>query len=456
MKRVTSHRTNRFATLCLTSILLTGLAGLNSNSSAASTRTIGSQTPIVTPDPNAVTEPANPELQAQQIAAYTEFDTQVMSSTEQFGGFSSKISLGQAGGTITIHRKAGYIASPADVSETKLLNIAISKLQAASLKVVYNSVKFSIADLDPIYTAMPNIAPFDKNVNRYMRWSFNPDTNSVDIGVNGLKQKEVVAAKSLYGDKVRVYETTAVKPLSGCPPARYDCRVNDQNPFAGGLWVQVGQDRKVPCSTAFPFVSDTGVYMLTAGHCLFNKSSRTDRVYMYGPQFNNIVGIITSSLYYGAARRYNYDAAAIHAAGTFTGQVWVGGTNKGLVSSHSYTVGAYGIRASGIAPPQGTIVYTDGSKSGQHRAVTQEFQGCDQGNGFQKSCGVQNISPYTKGDTICQSGDSGGPVWIYSGSGLVTAVGIIKGGSGADCNYTRVAEVLHDFRGTILTGPYPG
>ena len=213
----------RLAILLTVSFSASGVAITNANAAT-------------TVDPNASVEPANPRLLAAQFAAYTALNESVLGNGDSTAGFSSTFVLGQPGGRIVIHRKAGAI-TPMNAAT----DAAISSITSTGISVAYDSVHYSLSDLNPIYTAMPDIPPFNEHPNRYMKWEFDPDSNTIRIGVNGLRPGEDAAASTLYGGRVQVYETPAVKLYSAnpCAPQNADCRVNDVNPYYGGDLMQI-------------------------------------------------------------------------------------------------------------------------------------------------------------------------------------------------------------------------
>ncbi len=150
--------------------------------------------------------------------------------------------------------------------------------------------------------------------------------------------------------------------------------------------------------------------------------------------------------YYTQYVQNGLDAAIVggqgHTGVTYTGWSWIEGVNTTTAQPIAYAqdVGA------------GINLYFSGSYGGQAQGITVGSPGCFWDDKGLYTCSVQEVSPVGTG-SLCQGGDSGGPVYAPSSTpGKLIAIGIIKGGNGTDCFYTQISPILNSWSSTIATG----
>jgi hypothetical protein len=198
--------------------------------------------------------------------------------------------------------------------------------------------------------------------------------------------------------------------------------------FDGDLIFHVGAG--VTCTSGFNLIgSGGGQYMVTAGHC----GSGTWKTHA------STVG--NTSLNYLTATSGN-DFQITYLAGGGLGVVWTNGTNTAPVTG-------------ALFPAVGAPITFNGGITGEVRGVT--VQAVSQSQCFSDpSTGgticATNLTKAEKSGTVCQPGDSGGPVYSHTPSANVLAVGIIEGGDGSTCYATQIDHIAFITGRSLLTG----
>jgi hypothetical protein len=270
-----------------------------------------------------------------------------------------------------------------------------------------SDVRYSLAELEATKAQITTTQPWANDSQPYLAsWYVDASANTVHVRVTQITPTLTQDAATFEG-KV----TLAIEPRA--TPAT---RANDYPPPWWGGSVIGG------CTGGFSAIKRSTGHkgLLTAGHCFTGTLQ---------PAYNgsNFLGYVTWRLYGGG----NYDAAFIDtqaSSGISNPYVYTGGLND---ATHSASV-TYFLNAL-----PGDQVCFDGS-------VT--FQNCNADVVGSNDCIVYNDGAYvcgidtadsTNGSWVVRKGDSGGPVYWYTGGTNVTAVGLISGYQGSGNGGTR-------------------
>lgn len=225
-----------------------------------------------------------------------------------------------------------------------------------------------------------------------------------------------VSASSLltsrYGSNVALVAVPASQAV-----LKSDDRQNDTNPFNGGDFIS--DEVTGDCTSGFPVHGGGFYYLLTAAHCYAVGTPIYNEAASYGGGYGN-------GAYMGQITQRDQSFGGL--------DVEIDGTGS---STLLYT-GTYGntqrATISGVASNiVGEQICTDGAFDGTDCGpVIQSINGCgviDQAVGGNRYvCGL--VTATSSGSTIAAgAGDSGGPVYLFSGSDLL-GLGTITGGAG--------------------------
>ncbi|HVX43910.1 MAG TPA: hypothetical protein VHC49_08480 [Mycobacteriales bacterium] len=212
-------------------------------------------------------------------------------------------------------------------------------------------------------------------------------------------------------------------------------RTSDSAPWSGGdgVWHD-DQAPSVNCSSGFGYKGKASgdAYMLSAGHCLGSTVyTNATAHYTMGPVTNIINGGSDGS---------RVDAETIRTTGGGDGRVIGKNTTYGIKGAFNPGTNYQYVTVSGAMTGEvnNARVYAQdqcvGTQPHIHPACHQSFI-------------------YKDGTTLCQPGDSGGPVFQRLPTGGAKAVGIIKATDGiGGCWYSQILDVLGAVNGQIITG----
>lgn len=359
---------------------------------------------------------------ARQLAALDRVRARVESRPDVYAGITTN---GPA--DVTIHVAKGRQPS----ADTDALRHEAS-LEKIAAKVVL--AERSTADLKKVMTAIPDNDVLRTKLSSY---GIDPANNRVDVGVTELTAEVESAARAQFGDAVALRVEKPFDAVSG--------RFNDSSPFYAGI--RYGNQRMNACSYGFSVTNAQGArYALTAGHC-----GSVGETYAAMTSSGGSDGIGEGYTNFGTMQFQRFGGGGVDAGLIggldYDGRMWAHGN---LYDNSSYSLPVRSVSYS----CQGCRVILNGSFSGlQTGFLNGPGERCISYRNFggQISCGQQFVSP-TSGATLCQGGDSGGPVFAYDGQGGVIAVGIIAAGDGTSCTYTPVQTLLNIWTSRITTG----
>jgi hypothetical protein len=309
----------------------------------------------------------------------------------------------QASKTLAILQKARDLATSND-GRPKLWRMSVV------------DIAHSLAELRRTQDQILTWQPWATDSGAYLStWFVDPAINAVEVNVTQITPRLTVDAQ-VFGSLVRL----GVEPR----PSTTASRSNDYPPPWFGGSVISG------CTSGFGVVrkSNGHVGMLTAGHCFSLNST----VY----QGSNLMGTVTWRVYGGSS----YDSEFIDASGAALPDVYTGcltcGTYFGVINS-----GPDGV---------GEAVCTDGSVNLENCSVgITTVDLCLRYSDGQTVCHL-DAAVSTNGHWAVQKGDSGGPVYFHSGSGVM-AVGTISGesGTGQGSNTVFFTPIQRDLQATF-------
>ena len=229
----------------------------------------------------------------------------------------------------------------------------------------------------------------------------------VKVAVVGLTDKERDDLVRRFGPTITAVNISEVEA-----PVPFD-RQNDTAPFNGGDFIS---DNVGDCTSGFPVHNGTpDYYMITAAHCfnlgstVYNKSVTIPLG--SGPAMGNVSNRDTTS--------GGLDAELIYLSHTSgSSLIWTGGT----ATQNPVRSVVSGAKTS----PVGYQVCADGAFEGTHCSLTIQANGVTislNGRTVSSQVYVTSSDPQAAGN-----GDSGGPVYRFSGSSLY-GVGVISGGA---------------------------
>ncbi|BBH18013.1 hypothetical protein Back2_23000 [Nocardioides baekrokdamisoli] len=294
------------------------------------------------------------------------------------------------------------------------IDAEVAKLRTDGATVAVTSCSFTIAQLNSVLAAVSTSQLFADNGVSLNRWGLNYGNDSVDVGVSSIPPGFADKVANTFGPAISLF----VQGVAGATG-----RLDDNQPYWGGDRITNGSG----CTSGFSaHTSSGGWYSITAGHCWTLNTP----VYVNG---NTSKGYGTVS--HRSFGNNSVDAELINGK-TYASDIWNGGVT---------TTSDLAVQGSGYSC-QGCQINFDGSFSGQTLGTVQQantfcatIKSPEFGN--YTACGLREVK--SSGGTLCQGGDSGGPVFAYNGPGGATAVGIITGQySNSDCLYTQVPDIL--------------
>jgi hypothetical protein len=223
-----------------------------------------------------------------------------------------------------------------------------------------------------------------------------------------------------YGSSVaaliaQIAGTTAISvSVVAGPIPQVFLRTGDTSPFWGGDTIfNPGQDTE--CTSGFGVIGNASghEFALTAGHCLSGSYYTTESGSIF-------MGNSSSLYWFNNATKDDFQTIGASTQGYVWGN---GGASYNVIGQ--------------IIPAVGADITFDGSVTGEVRGVPVKSVGSCQF--FSSPAGLEEVCHMVEGasgGTICQNGDSGGPMYQHTtGSEYapVNAVATIVGGSSNDC-----------------------
>jgi len=233
----------------------------------------------------------------------------------------------------------------------------------------------------------------------------------VTAGTYAATVTSILRAK--YG---QTYITVA---LGGVTNTAYN-RFSDTPPYWGGdrIWNTLFS---VYCTGGFNVIGNNSGhhFMLTAGHC--GTSS-----YWARRLHRNFIGTTSTNYWYTTSGYRDFQT--------------IGASTQGYVY-YNYPSNAGYLVAGQTIPANGDEITYDGATQQQQLGIVSNNDACApfsvNGTGY-VSCGLVESYPITATTPLCAPGDSGGPVFYYTGNGEISAIGTIVGGSTSVCYAQRI------------------
>jgi hypothetical protein len=369
---------------------------------------------------------ATSKVQAQKMLAQTEIAKIVDANRDKFGGYYA-----DGYSVVNIATAEGV---PEDVVQP-LLSSIIDIAKSADIKINRRSVLRTYAELQSIADAVRPDASSPAIGVGVTGTEIDVATNTVIVYTNSDVTQLINRAKSRYADTIQIRKGDIGVDLS---------RTDDNLPFRGGDYISANVNlgpSSTRCTTGFSIRNAYGQdYMLTAGHC-FEAGS------IPGYRFSNgyrPMGLVAFKKY---PDRGNLDNALLGESVDgvrmrYSAFIWTG---PPAGQSGQTSIGVSRDAVSCI----NCHVYFNGGVTGQKLATLTGNPFCRQfPSGY--SCGLQKV---TSG-SMCEGGDSGGPVFAYGTDGYALAVGIIKGKSEGKCVYTQIQPILTDWVAKMTPLPF--
>ncbi|MGW4109734.1 hypothetical protein ACWEFJ_02535 [Actinosynnema sp. NPDC004786] len=359
---------------------------------------------------------------ARRLAALDRIRARVDSRPDVFAGISTN---GPA--DVTIHVVKGREAN----ADTGALRHEAS-LEKIAAKVV--PAERSTADLKKVADAIPGTEALASTLASY---GIDPATNRVTVGVTELTAEVESAVRTEFGDAVSLHVEKRLKGMSG--------RFNDSSPFYGGI--RYGNVDGA-CTYGFSVTNAHGTrYALTAGHCGQVGTTYAAMTSSGGTRNRGVGYTNFGTMQFRRFGGGGLDGGLIGGV-DYGGRMWAHGN---LLDDGDYSLAVRGTSYS----CQGCRVIFNGSFSGlQTGFLNGPGERCYSYENFngEINCGQQMVTPTASG-SLCQPGDSGGPVFAHDGQGGVIAVGIIAGGDAyGNCTYTPVQTLLNAWTSQITVG----
>jgi hypothetical protein len=270
-----------------------------------------------------------------------------------------------------------------------------------------------------------------------VQWQPDPASNTVLAYIDNYSEAQAQALQAQYGGPgwITVEPWTGPKLLQ---PA--ENRFYDDSPFASGDRIFPDPYQNWGCTSGFTIVGNVAGYRYntTAGHCRIEDPG-------YGGYWTNF----TDDHYMGDQRTNylptydNFDLVDFH-CDSCGEHVWYGDNATHLVISWCDCNVGQNVTFDGATTQEVTDSYVE------HQDVC--VLGGQWSDGYTR-CHMQQARNTT---TICQDGDSGGPVYQRQ-SGGVYATGTIVGGEYREggyqhCYYDRFQHVLSSTNASLYTG----
>jgi hypothetical protein len=373
--------------------------------------------------------PSNADAQQHdQLVALERLHQIVDNDPARFAGISTNGS-----GEATVHLLDAPAAAQPDLREIR------QATSAAGIKLTVVTERRSLDDLTRIQRAVLSDRQLAAVESAHVIGArIDPATNSVVVRATGDTAALVSIAGHTYGDAVRVQASQELFTAYG--------RFNDTSPLYGGD--RIG-NTDAYCTYGFSLTNLNGVhYGITAGHC-WDLGAWVDVTRSSGGTNNWGAGYDS----FGTVQVRSFGNGLLDdelvGGRDYGGRIWI---SNNLLDNNNTSAPVHDARAS----CGGCNVYFNGSFTGRSLAHVVAYEGCANVNDhgvLVNDCGMWSATS-ANGQRICQSGDSGGPVFAFDGRGGVTAVGIITACSpnGLTGFYTDIPQILSNWGSTITTG----
>lgn len=295
----------------------------------------------------------------------------------------------------------------------------VAALRATGATVTIKTCARNLNDLNKVLNEVATSTVFSSNSVVLTRWGIEYGRNAVQVGVDTIPPGFADKVTALWGDAVYLW----------IPPTEHlQSRTNDTAPFYGGDYITAGITF---CTSGFTLTNAYGTrYAITAGHCFSSGTLVANG--------GHSMGTVDFRQWGGGAM----DNELI-GGGSYAGIIFIGGAG-----SAGNTMEYVGSAANSCT---GCYVYENGTVTGQSKVMLTGSTYCDNVDSH-VSCNVQGA--FAVSGKGCQEGDSGNPVFAYSGTaGVVIAVGIHHAGNEAEgyCSYTPLPPILSYWQATITT-----
>ena len=267
----------------------------------------------------------------------------------------------------------------------------------------------------------------------------NPLTGKEDIGVVSLTASKAARLDRMYGaEALNIFDVT---PAQADAARVADSRIADTAPFNGGDAIVSATQHFDGCSSGFGIVIGGVFRLLTAGHCYTVGTTVLNARSLGGTAISGsgaTMGKVTESAYSS-----DLDSEVISAPGSdliWTGPIGVpqratvSGVGTWAVGDQVCTSGAYGGEICGL-----TVQHVNYC---MFFSLT-TFEG-------HLECHITQV----QGSREIVEGDSGGPVFRFSGSAL-EAVGTVTGFNASDNGvswFTGIYAILGEWDASLHTG----
>jgi len=235
-------------------------------------------------------------------------------------------------------------------------------------------------------------------------YGIDPMNLEVVVGVDEVTSA-MTSAVAMFGGRVVMSIMAPIHPFDG--------RVLDYQPYYGGDRLVTSDSNQCTAGVEV-FRGGIGHYgMITAGHCWSNGTTVYQGYWSNGMHTNGKMGLVTESF----AGSGLSDAAFIDSTDTSTRllpTVWTSSNQTAAVINWNINW-------------VGESICTDGSFTYQNcTGVVDRVNFCRVVGGVLYECNLEEAYS-SNGSTLGQPGDSGGPVYYHSGSGVVVT-GFVTGG----------------------------
>ena len=373
-----------------------------------------------------------------------------------FGGLAGDPNTG----VVTI-----FLAPTAQQTKSAAARAALSAVGTASdpdlgylpkkWTVQYQTVGPSLAVLNQVASSVDSAQPWRNDVGKgLISYGIDPVRHVVDVGVEEITPTLASDSAAAFGNLVHLQVVSRPLLMDDCitysptPP-----RCLDRQPYYGGD--RIADTSQNYCSGGFTTwdPSAGGDYgMLTAGHCWPVGTSvlqgYVDSLH-YVPPYPTIrsgtMGRVTRQVF------GNYLSDAEFLDSTATGTAVAGRVYTTLDGPANASVSTYGSSFVGMS------VCFDGSVTGENcTAVVQApIQQCIIPPPATFHVCHVTLASSSNSTVICQSGDSGGPVYTHSGSITVVAYGLIEAGvqpnANTSCYYSEITQSLAELGVGLVT-----
>lgn len=317
---------------------------------------------------------------------------------------------------------------------------AVDLAVEAGIDVIVDEQKYSTTELTDTLSLIPDIV----DTSSLVSWGINPDSNTVDI-----KLTDSVATKKIedelqsrFGDRITV-EGGAVH--SDAQSGRY----TDTIRFYGGDYMT--ESGGGICTNGFTLTNYYNIrYSIFAGHCTHGATGGSSWKTNGTGSWVSMTQTVGSVQFNALLSPNQLDAALLIYSGDNTrygGRIWYGSS-----TTSTYVTAAYVDDGC-----NGCQVWVGGSLSGSKLGHLTGYPSCTIVNdaGVQRRiCSVQSVAPEPGVGNLTQGGDSGGPVYTFTGqTGTARATGMISAGNGVtgDMWYTLVSATLSYYTSTLTT-----